>query len=264
MVLNDLANKVYGDSHNQACWSGYKISDYEQFMAFLTDHTAPRLFDYEGRDEFQAHLTGLGTTGFGQESIKAILSADITEERDWAIGEAIAEAWLSVYHRATWPWNMERDKRTPKASLPGVDLIGFVEDGGCTRLLLGEVKTSAEDKHPPQVMNGRSGMEHQLDNLAHRLDIIASILKWLWSRCKNTKYQMQFEDAVTTYANSGNKAASLFGVLIRDTACDERDLKSRGLNLGCFITHPTSCSLIAVHIPCKIAELPDILKGVSV
>ncbi|NCC61037.1 MAG: hypothetical protein EOM12_08860 [Verrucomicrobiae bacterium] len=56
--------------------------------------------------------------------------------------EALAEAWLEKEHKVIWPWNMERDKRNANASLPGADLVGFVENGSEIRLILGEVKSS--------------------------------------------------------------------------------------------------------------------------
>ena len=61
---------------------------------------------------------------------------------------------------------MERDKRTPKASLPGADLVDFVSHNGETRLVLGEVKCSSDRNTPPNVMIGRHGMTKQLETLA--------------------------------------------------------------------------------------------------
>lgn len=238
--------------------------DCDEFASFLGTDVAARLLDYEGRDEFQSHLRGLAGTGFSQDSLNAILSADVDEERTWAVGEAMAEAWLSIADNIIWPWNMERDKRTPKASLPGADLVGFCTDNGKTRLVLGEVKTSGEAKHPPQIMSGRSGMVHQIEGLAHQLGVVGRILKWLWPRCKNTKYQHSFDAAIRTYLESGNKAVSLYGILIRDTCCNEMDLKSRGLSLDSSISSPTSCDRIALYIPFKITELPHRIKGASV
>ena len=37
-----------------------------------------------------------------------------------------------------FPWNSDRDKRTPKASLSGADLVGFIENGDEVVLVLGE------------------------------------------------------------------------------------------------------------------------------
>ena len=224
---------------------------------------ASRLFDYEGTNDFEAHLRGLATTDFVKDALGAILAASPQEERDWAIGEAIAEAWLGKENNVVWPWNLARDKRTPKASLPGADLVGFLVDESNTRLVLGEVKSSREEQSPPQVMSGRSGMEHQIDRLATDLSLIITLLKWLWPRCKNTAFQTHYDASVRTFLKSGNTAVSLFGVLVRDTAVNEQDLRARGLTLGSTIEHPTFCSLIALYIPCRISDLPVKVKGAS-
>ena len=157
---------------------------------------------------------------------------------------------------------MERDKRNAKASLPGADLVGFVVNGTDARLVLGEVKTSTEKKYPPQVMSGRSGhIGHQIDNLANNLGTVTQLLKWLYYRCKNTEFETLYNTSAILYFNSGNNAVSLYGVLIRDTEANELDLKARGTALSSALNIPTSCHLLALHLPCKITELPEKVRG---
>ncbi len=156
---------------------------------------------------------------------------------------------------------MERDKRHPNASLPGADLIGFRSEGGDTRLVLGEVKSSTDANTPPGVMNGRSGMIHQIDNLANDLSRICQLLKWLLHRCKGTENENLFDKAVKLFFNSGNKAITLIGVLIRDTQPNERDLRPRGQTLAKKLQNPTLCHLMAIYLPCAIADLPSRLQG---
>ena len=257
-----LAKLVYEKREQQVCWQGYNLSDNDAFDSFMTKDVAARLNDEEGSIEFESHLRSLSLTGFGKSSLEAVLDADIQEERDWAVGEAFAEAWLSEEHKIIWPWNMERDKRNAHASLPGADLIGFVVNGNESRLVLGEVKSSTEKKYPPQVMSGRSGhIGHQIDNLANNLGTINQLLKWLCPRCKNTDFEAIYTDSLTLYFNSGNKAVSLFGVLIRDTKLNELDLKSRGKALCRSLSVPTTCCLLALNLPCKISALPERVKG---
>lgn len=177
-------------------------------------------------------------------------------------GEALSEAWLSAEYNVTWPWNMDRDKRNPKACLPGADLIGFVQIDEEIRLLFGEVKSSSEQKYPPQVMSGRPGyLGHQIDNLATNLSTILQLFKWLWPRCKGTDSEPLFNSSISLYLNSGNKAVSIFGILIRDTVVNELDLKARGQALGNTIEHPTYCRLAALYMPCIIKELPTRVRG---
>ena len=151
---------------------------------------------------------------------------------------------------------MERDKRTPKASLPGADLVGFETIGDQTRLALGEVKTSTDANSPPNVMNGRSGMTHQIDNLATNLTLINQLLKVVVATLQRNSYENSFNAAITLFLDSGNKAIALFGVLIRDTEPNEQDLRSRGETLAGTLGNPTTCHLVAIYLPCAISELP--------
>ncbi|MDI9455191.1 MAG: hypothetical protein QM442_04985 [Spirochaetota bacterium] len=153
---------------------------------------------------------------------------------------------------------MERDKRNPNASLPGADIVGFIQIDGKWRLALGEVKSSSELKYPPQVMSGRSGhMGHQIDNLAHNLLIVGQLFRWLFPRVKQTPYEEQFKAVATDYFNSDKKSVTLFGVLVRDTDVNEKDLSSRGVKLRKNFSLPTICELIALYLPWSLKELPS-------
>lgn len=255
-----FATLAYEYQEKQVSWHGYCLLDNTDFNLFMTSDVAARLNDDEGTNEFEGLLQSLSLTGFGKKNLEEILSTAIPEEREWAIGEALAEAWLLSAHGVIWPWNMERDKRNPNSSLPGADLIGFMQVNSETLLVLGEVKSSCEDKYPPSVMLGRSGMKHQIDNLVTDVSLIFQLLRWLHQRCKNTQFQSLFEACLANYAESGKKALSLFGVLIRDTSANELDLKSRSMALSKTLEHPTSCKLIALYLPCKITDLPAKVK----
>lgn len=262
MTTSTFEVVAYKNSTGQVDWQGIGMTKGAAFDSFMANEVSSRLNDDAAKSEFKAHLRSLATTGFAIQSLDEILAAEIPEERDWAVGEAIAEAHLMRRHNVVWPWNMERDKRTPKASLPGADLVGFEVNGATSvRLALGEVKTSGDINTPPNVMNGRSGMAHQIDNLANDMGLICQLLKWLLPRCKSTQHQPYFDAAITVFMNSGNKDVALFGVLIRDTAPNELDLKSRGQSLAGTLSAPSSCQLIALHIPCAIADLPAKVSG---
>ncbi len=261
MNQSSFAVIIYKGEDRQVTWRGIKMEDKQNFDTFITRDVASRLYDAEEHNEFVTHLQGLANTDLAQESLNDILSAQVSEERDWAIGESLAEAYLHKAYQVIWPWNMERDKRHPDASLPGADLIGFRSEGGDTRFVLGEVKSSTDVNTPPGVMNSRSGMIHQIDNLANDLSRIWQILKWLWPRCKGTENENLFNEAVKLFVNSGNKAVTLIGVLIRDTEPNERDLKPRGQTLAKTLKNPTLCHLMAIYLPCAIADLPSRLQG---
>ena len=255
---------AYSNKSREVHWQGYVFEGGSAFDLFMADDVAKRLVDYEGTREFETYTRGLATTGFAGDSVNAILAAEVVEERSWAIGEALAEAWLARKHNIIWPWNMKRDLRNAAAILPGADLVGFSVTQNETRLILGEVKTSGDKKRPPQVMNGRSGMEHQLDNLTENLQLMHTLLKWLFFRCKGTSNEQHFKDAFTTFIESGNKSVNLFGVLVRDVDPHEQDFEARGVSLGKRVKHPATCTLIAIYIPCEIAALVSKVKGAFV
>lgn len=243
----------------QGCisWQGECAQADEQFNGFLQGPVAARLNDVEGSAALSEHLRGLSLTGMGQEALAAVLAAEVPETRTWAVGEALAEAMLEAHHDVVMPWNSERDKRNPFASLPGADIVGFQRDGDSHCLALGEVKCSSEAKWPPQVVSGRSGMIHQLDTLASNLSTICQLLKWLLPRVKNTAHEAAFDAACTRYFNSGNRDLALFGILVRDQEAREKDLQARGRALAGRLTTPTRCCLIALYLPWPLARLPE-------
>jgi hypothetical protein len=210
---------------------------------------------------FEADLTGLGSTGMSAEFVERLLKA-VPEPNDWEIGEAFAECALQHDSglEVFLPWNTVRDRRTPRASLPGADLVSFCRDGHKVLLLFGEVKTSSDVSSPPNVMYGGSGMTWQLQASATRLDIQHALLRWLQSRCRDAPYREFFEKAVRRYLSSEGKDLLLMGILIRDTNPDERDLKSRGETLEKMLGLPTRINLLAWYLPLKISNWPGLLR----
>ncbi len=253
----------YEDNHACVSWRGHSFSVGSEFDGFLKGSVRSRLDDEEGSDDFRSHVRGLELTGMGKTTLEAVLAAEAPEERDWAAGEALAEAFLMETHGIAFPWNMERDKRNPFGSLPGADLVGFLSEGDGYRLALGEVKTSSEEAYPPQVMSGRSGhMGHQIDTLGSDLTTLCQLLKWLHPRTKGGQFQDAFDRSCVTFFNSGSKAIALFGVLIRDTQPNARDLSARGSALRNRLAVPTQCDLIALYLPWKSDQLiPAIRQG---
>lgn len=250
---------IYQSAQGCVSWQGENARAGESLDDFLQGPVRARLNDTEGSEALSEHLRGLSLTGMGQEVLQAVLAAEVPETRDWAAGEALAEAVLQARHGVVLPWNTERDKRNPFASLPGADIVGFQQDGDSHCLALGEVKCSSEAKWPPQVMSGRSGMIHQLDNLANNLSTIHQLLKWLLPRVKHTALEATFNVACARYLNSGSRDLALFGILVRDQEVREADLQPRGISLSTSLQAPTRCHLIALYLPWPIAQLPVVI-----
>lgn len=252
---------VYQSTHGCVSCQGERAVAGDVLNGFLSGPVAARLNDTEGDEELRRHLRGLSLTGMGQEALEEVLAADVPEERDWAAGEALAEAMLEEHHGVVLPWNTERDKRNPFASLPGADIVGFQRDSDSHRLALGEVKCSSEEQWPPQVMSGRSGgIGHQLDALATNLGTICQLLKWLLPRVKDSPHESSFNNACARYFNTGRRDLALFGILIRDKEARELDLQARGRSLGRSLQAPTRCQLIALYLPWPISQLPAAIQ----
>jgi hypothetical protein len=250
----------YSGRAESASWEGRYVPDAEQFKRFVYEMVRPRVSDVAS--SFESDLRGLATTGMATEFVEHLLKA-VPEAEDWEVGEAFAECALQhdSGREVHWPWNTGRDRRTPRASLPGTDLVGFYREGDSVLLLFGEVKTSSDVNTPPGVMYGRSGMVWQLEQSATRLDIQRALLQWLNARCKLPPYRDLYEKAVGRYLKSDGKDLLLVGILIRDTAPSELDLKSRGQLLSKKLGKPTRIDLVAWYLPVPIAEWPKLLRG---
>lgn len=253
---------AYQSNLGRVSWAGHSAQNDKELNDFLVGPVAARLNDSAASEEMRNHLRGLSLTGMGQAALEEVLAAEVSEERDWAAAEALAEAVLTEDHDVVLPWNTERDKRNPFASLPGADVVGFQRDGGSFRFAFGEVKCSAEEKWPPQVMSGRSGrMGHQIDAVASNLETICQLLKWLLPRVKGTGHEAAFNQASTRYFNSQRRDVVLFGVLVRDKAAREDDLRARGRSLGGRLQAPTVCRLLALYLPWPIGHLPAAIRA---
>ena len=260
--MASFIGSIYSNHDGQIFWYGVGMTEGDDFNRFLTKNVASRLYDEEGQSEFETHLRSLGDSGFVQGNLDGLVSSS-TEEigTGWRVGEAIAEAFLAQEYSIVWPWNMNRDRRNPKASLPGADLVGFKVDGSNVQFAFGEVKTSSDSDSPPGVMKGYKGMTNQLKNLSEASSLVWEIIRWLYWRCKREPYQGFFNSAIKLFAETEKTAFSLYGVLIRDTPSDERDLSQSGRTLAGILSYPTICHLFAIYIPCAVDDLPHRIIG---
>jgi hypothetical protein len=243
-----------------ASWEGRHVKDAKRFRGFLSSVVGPRIAD--DASSFDVDLRGLSTTGMSTEFIERLLK-EVPEPEGWEVGEALAECALQSDsgREVHWPWNTVRDRRTPRASLPGTDLVGFYRrDADTVLLLFGEVKTSSDVGTPPNVMYGGRGMTWQLEESATRLDIQRTLLQWLHSRCRTNLHRELYEKAIRRYLESEGKELLLVGILIRDTQPNELDVKSRAKALANKIGAPTRVEIIAWYLPIPVAEWPGLLS----
>ena len=258
------ATVAYSQVEGVAVWEGYEVTDEDAFCSFLAGPVQERAEDAEEKSAFEDELQALATTGMGTEFLAEFLEAT-PDDKDWEVGEAFAETVLAqdASREVLWPWNEVRDRRTPRASLPGADLVGFCRDDDGFCLLFGEVKTSGDTGSPPQVMYGNKGMTWQLEANATQLGIQHSLLRWLRCRCTSPTLKSVYREAVGRYLNSGGKDLLIIGVLLRDTTCNEKDVKSRARHLAGCLDSPTRVEVFAWYLPLAIAKWPSALGGAA-
>lgn len=249
----------YSGSVGGVSWTGHHINDLERFKRYLKKVVKFRVFDSELG--FETDLKALATTGMATEYVERLLRA-VPELKGWEIGEALAECILKTDSGLDihWPWNTVRDRRTPRASLPGADLVGFCKYNDVVLLIIGEVKTSSDRSAPPNVMNGGSGMTWQLEKCATFMDIHLTLLKWLCARCTSEPFRSLYEQAVSRFLASEGKELLIVGVLLRDTTPNEDDLRSRGNSLSQKLLEPTKTKLFAWYLPVPISDWSKLLQ----
>lgn len=109
---------------------------------YFRERVSAKLAESDGAEELRSHLVELGTTGFDLGELAQQVESS-PRVKDWEIGEAFAEVVLQDEHEAMFPWPTGFDKRTPKASLPGPDLVGLYRHAA-PRFIFGQVKSSSE------------------------------------------------------------------------------------------------------------------------
>ena len=250
----------YSGSKDSAQWRGHVVVDEDRFKSYVAGRVKARMEDDEAQGQFAAELHGMATTGMATEFVETLLQA-VSEEKSWAVGEALAECVLAddETREVCWPWNLVRDRRTPRASLPGADLVGFCKEGDAVLLLFGEVKTSSDASTPPNVMNGSGGMAWQLKNEATDLNIQHALLKWLRARCASAEHQALYQAAVHRYVQSLGKEILLVGILLRDTEPNELDVTARAKVLAKSLGSPTRIEITAWYLPVPIKDWPALL-----
>ena len=246
-----MLNLCYCNNHNTVVWNGYEVNNNIAYQTFMENNVRDRLNDTQGQQIIENYLRSLNLTGFESDNLDLLLSTTSQEERDWAVGESFAEAILEQNYNVTFPWNNNRDLRNENASLPGADIVGIIDDGGQFKLVFGEVKTSVQNNYPPNVMYGRSGMIHQLETIGTDFTRLLTLIKWLFFRCRGTRFQNSFDEAFRYLLQNNNQGLYLIGILVRpNIISNEDDLRSRGEYLGnLFATTARKGLLLEYYLP---------------
>jgi hypothetical protein len=236
---------------------GFIAASEEECHQFFIDRVTAKLAESDGKEELRQHLIELETTGFDLNG----LSSQLTESpatKDWEIGEAFAEIALEDRHEAMFPWPTNFDKRTPNASLPGADLIGL-QRLTAPRFVFGEVKSSSENRIPPQVVDTADGcLAKQIYQLRHRPANREQLIAWLMQRMRGTDWENAFNEALQRYAQGD---WWLVGILVSGKRkADENDL----ISICRDINHQPgngNIDLLGFYLPFHKDEWCDIISG---
>jgi hypothetical protein len=219
----------------------------EELDTALAGPVAQVVFDDAGGADLAVLLSGLPDTAFDPTAIRGVFSRT-NAPKDWRVGEALAESYL-VHHRCChFPWPVARDERKTGSSLPGADLVGFQNDGVADRFAFGEVKTSSENRYPPGAMHGQKGLKRQIEGLRDKPAFRDDLVKYLGHRARNEPWHAKYRRAVIRYLRDSNDVC-VFGVLVRDVAPHQDDLRVRVRKLGDVCPPNMVMELLAVYLP---------------
>ncbi|MBF0185916.1 MAG: hypothetical protein HQM06_16220 [Magnetococcales bacterium] len=214
------------------------------------------VFDDSGKADVASMLDGLAETDFENGRLAQVLG-DEKEPEPWRVGEAIAETYMTHHRHCHFPWPDSRDERKSGSSLPGADLVGIQEDGQGHCFTFGEVKTSSDAKHPPNVMYGKEGLKKQLEDLQSDATIRVTLFQYLALRAKGSAWEEPFKAAAIRFIRN-DKDICVFGVLVRDVPPNEKDLKTRVESLLNTNQSPMVVELIAIYLP--TGSIPNLSK----
>jgi len=228
----------------------------DELDAALSGPVAEVVFDDAGKADMSALLEGLSETEFDQSAVQRVLH-DSKAPEDWRVGEAIAESYLDHHRACHFPWPDGRDERKSGSSLPGADLVGFQRDGETDRFAFGEVKTSGENRYPPGVMHGRTGLKQQLEDLRDKVSIRDDLVKYLGYRANSAEWKEKYRSAAKRYI-AEHTDIRVFGLLVRDVPPHQEDLRARATKLGTGCPAAMAIELMAVYLPAgSIATLSE-------
>ena len=246
------------NSHIQV--SGFIATSEEECRQYFVRRVSTKLAESDGAEELRQHLIELESTGFDLGGLLGQVK-DSPLAKDWEIGEAFAEIGLEDGHEAKFPRATGFDKRTRKATLPGPDLVGL-QRHAARRFVFGQVKSSSENRVPPQVVNYTGDcLRNQMIQLRHEPAVRQQLISWLLVRMRGTDWEDAFNEALKRYSEGD---LWLVGVLVsgsRDPV--ETDLT----NICARIDHrpgEAEVHLLGFYIPFHKNEWVDLVYSKEV
>jgi hypothetical protein len=144
--------------------------------------------------------------------------------------------------------------------LPGADIVG-IHNKAAPRFIFGQVKSSSEDRVPPQVINsGSDCLKKQMHCLRHNVAERQQLVQWLLLRMRGTAWENAFNEALVKYAK---KDYYLVGLLISGG----RKVNSDDLTCICSdIQHTTDdgeVALFGYYLPFDKKDWGEMLQNME-
>lgn len=257
----------YNDNAQRG-YAGIYFSE-EESKNHLKNEVKDILLDIPERNKMREELKSIiEESGFGVNEVllldlQALESNDVNVSK-FRIGEAYAEVILEKEFSCRFYWNEMRDSRNPKGNKPGADLVGFIKIDNDILFLFGEVKTSSENRNPPQVMTAKYGLENQLLDLYNNREKRRILITYLTNKVRlypdNHPFKKDWRKGIESYYLGDNRY-QLVGVLVRDTSPNESDVSKSYLKLEKNILQPVGLKLMALYIPLKQKDWLKIINS---
>lgn len=247
-----LGNLEYFINEDHCCGRGYSIGEEEtkqslQGQIYNNHHLVEDLSD------LREDMASLATTEFEQREIEATL-ASFSGMEPWRIGETMAECWLENHRNCVFPWRMQADIRSLKASLPGTDLVGMTSQDDIVCFAFGEVKTSGSDDTPPSVVYGEKGLPYQLKALYESDDQRRQLILHLGIHIRRTDYFSMYKEAICSHIRG--RVYCYWGIMLRDTDPTLKDLEYSVTQLSSYAAEDRPAEFVALYLGVAINDWP--------
>ncbi len=257
----DIIRTIYTNENSQKVpYTGLQFISAQEFGNYLRTRVRDKLHDIDYRETVQNEIIdALESTGFCSEELKSEIQKDFSSTimvKNWLIGEFLTECILEDNYNVNFHYNHFRDAKNPNANQTGTDIVGFCQINNETYFVFGEVKTSKDLSTPPSVVYGRSGMQSQLKDLLSNNKTKQCLIQWLANKIlnlpKEDAFRSDYEKAINTYYRSNKKKFKLFGVLVRDTEPNRKDIHSKADEINTSIHSDTEAEFLAIYSGLKM------------
>ena len=240
------------------------IFDSEYIESIFTNEVKCRLADQKGSEQLISRFDDIPSTGFEETRIKEIFTLDEKNYNPWQVGEAFSDYFLEEDRNVRIRTHNLRDLKNPNASSTGTDIIGFVDLDNETIFVFGEVKTSSDQNSPPSLLNGRSGLKGQINDLTKNYEVKDNLVKFIGHKVvdlpNDNEFVDDYENALKSYLKDSDRV-HLYGILVRDVECKISDLNARYDEYKDNLERSTILYFLGLYIPIDAKKWNELIRG---